>query len=248
VIYLGDDVRQSDVWGHTATVPEEDGKQVIEVGPLPTFLIGVDQAVARSRMSLGFTRQQLPSVFGQPLMNSVALTNYFPQGARGRLTLVCPDGWLVRPKQFEFKLAGGERFERDFQIRLPFDLSNGDCPVRVDVELTAEKNYQFSIFRHLRVGLGDIIVEATSQLSDAGELLVQQRFHNHTDEPVSFRCNLFAPDRRRMRTQILELGRGEDVQTYRLPQGRQLLGQTLWIRAQEINGPRVLSFRFDATE
>jgi hypothetical protein len=38
------------------------------------------------------------------------------------------------------------------------------------------------------------------------------------------------------------------VQVYRLPAGKELLGQTLWIRAEEINGPRVFSYRFRAEE
>ena len=48
--------------------------------------------------------------------------------------------------------------------------------------------------------------------------------------------------------QVLELGRGEDVQSFRLPAGRELLGQMLWIRAEEVGGQRALSHRFRAEE
>ena len=37
-----------------------------------------------------------------------------------------------------------------------------------------------------------------------------------------------------------------DEKLYRLADGKELIGQTLWLRAQEIGGPRVLNYRFPA--
>jgi hypothetical protein len=49
-----------------------------------------------------------------------------------------------------------------------------------------------------------------------------------------------------MSTQVLNQARGSDVQTYRLPNGRALIGQTLWLRAEEATGFRTLNYRFTA--
>ncbi len=49
--------------------------------------------------------------------------------------------------------------------------------------------------------------------------------------------------RRRLRTQIYDLGTGEDRKVYRLPRGSEIVGQTIWLRAEEIGGPRILNYR-----
>ena len=69
---------------------------------------------------------------------------------------------------------------------------------------------------------------------------------NRGEGPVSFRCQLSAPQRRRQRTQVIGLKPGRDDKLYRLADGEELIGQTLWLRAQEIGGPRVLNYRFPA--
>jgi hypothetical protein len=59
---------------------------------------------------------------------------------------------------------------------------------------------------------------------------------------------LYIPDRRRLMTQVIELTRDRDRKIYRLPEGTELLGKTLWLRAEEINGNRTLNRRFVAEE
>jgi hypothetical protein len=90
-------------------------------------------------------------------------------------------------------------------------------------------------------------MELASHLNSLGELEIEQRLINHTDERVSFRCHLSIPNRRRMRTQVFKLPSGEDVQTYRLPGGEELLGQTLRVQAEEVGGKRrILNYTFTA--
>ena len=96
--------------------------------------------------------------------------------------------------------------------------------------------------------LDDVTLEVTSRLNEQGELVVEQKLINKTDDPVSFRCSLFIPDRQRMITQVVDQGRGADVQTYRLPRGSELIGKTVWLRADELTGRRTLNDRFQATQ
>jgi hypothetical protein len=247
-VELDSQLQQSDLWGRPIEPSNKQSGVWIEAGPLPTIVRGLNVAVARSAMSIQFADDRFPSVFGVPHATTITLKNPFPRGASGKIRFRLPEGWQIEPEQVEFKLAAGEQVQADVALRFPFDANSGTQSVRIDVEMAADRSYRFSVDRKIQVGLGDITLEATSQLADNGELVVKQRLHNHTDEPVSFRCDLFAAGRRRLRTQVFDLGRGEDVQTYRLPAGRELLGQTLWIRAEELEGARVLSHRFRAEE
>ena len=67
---------------------------------------------------------------------------------------------------------------------------------------------------------------------------------NHSPTLVDFKCLLYAPGRRRQRMQVFRLGGSPDVKIYRYPDGAQLLGAELWLRAEEVNGSRVLNHRF----
>ena len=63
-MFLGDGVRHSDAWGRELiTEADQEGRRVA-VGPLPTFINGVDAALVRWQMSVELDKSQLPSVFG----------------------------------------------------------------------------------------------------------------------------------------------------------------------------------------
>ena len=73
---------------------------------------------------------------------------------------------------------------------------------------------------------------------------MEQRTLNHTDDLVDFKCFLYAQNRRRQRNHIFRLGRGQDLQKYRFTDAEDLIGTELWLRCEEIGGPRVLNFRY----
>jgi hypothetical protein len=246
IIYLGEDVRQIDLWGRSIRPAEQGHRQVIRVGRLPTLVTGIHGAITRWRLDFSLGQERIPSISNRPHPESFRLQNHFARGVVGRATLVAPEDWKLSPRQTTFWLGDGEQFSQDFGITLPQNASSGRQPLRVDFEVEAERSYRFSVYRHIDVGLGDVYIEIATRLNDQGELEVEQRLINRSDGPVSFRCQLFAPQRRRLYTQIIGLRPGRDEQIYRLPDGKDLLGQTLWLRADEIGGPRVLNYRFPA--
>ncbi|NQU21387.1 MAG: hypothetical protein HQ567_08900 [Candidatus Nealsonbacteria bacterium] len=245
-IYLGENVSQIDLWGNVASPARRDHRQVIRVGQMPSFVTGLNELIARWRMDVMFARERIPSVLGRSHGNAVRMTNHFPEEVRGEVRMTMPKAWSVKPKQFVVQLAQGQSLEQSFTIGLPHNASNGRSKIRLDFEVQGDRPYRFSIYRQMSVGLGNIDVEIATKLNDRGQLEVEQRFINVTDEPASFRCHLYAPDRRRQMSQVVGLGLAEDVHVYRLPDGEKLLGMTLWLRAEEIDGPRVLNYRFVA--
>lgn len=239
-IYLGDDVRVIDVWGRSM-VPQQKGyRQVIEVDRLPKFVVGMSAPVARMRMGAKFALPNIPSVFEYGHLNEIEIENAFPQGIGGILKLVAPEGWQISPDRIDFKLATGERATRPFQIVLPFDATSGPTPIRIDCELTAEKAYNFSIYRELTVGDKELQLDLTTRLGDDGNLIVEQRMVNLGPKPVDFKCFLYAPglDRRRQRMQVFQLTNNWDLKTYTYPHGEEMLGQELLLRAEELGGQR----------
>ncbi|GAB6167381.1 hypothetical protein JCM19992_33810 [Thermostilla marina] len=245
-LYLGEDARQFDVWGRNRPIETHEGRQRVVAEPLPGFVVGVELPLVQWRQSCRLESDNIPSVYGRPFLNKLIFTNGFNQGVSGTARIVAPEGWMIEPAVIPFKLTEQEQAVQPITITLPYDATSGRQPIRIDFLVRAERTYRFSVFRHIDVGLGDIYLEVTTHLNADGELEVEQHFVNDTAVPVSFRCELFAPDRRRMTTTITEQGTGRRVTIFRLSNGQELIGKTLWLRAEEIGGPRILNYRFRA--
>jgi hypothetical protein len=243
---LGENTRQIDLWGRQLPVKKADDGLAVEVGPQPTFVTGLNKEVTRWQIGFRLLADRLPSVFGQRHRNGFDVKNSFPQGVEGTVTLVGPAGWNLQPQRVSFRLAVGETLRQPLDVLLPDNTGSGPHTLRADFEVVTDRSYRFSVYRPIHVGLGDVRIETATRLNEDGELEVQQRLVNDSNLRANFRCQLYAPDRRRMTTQVVVLGRGSDLKIYRLPDGKQLLGKDLWLRAEETDGPRVLNYRFTA--
>ncbi|MCG8586562.1 MAG: hypothetical protein MI757_17810, partial [Pirellulales bacterium] len=242
VMYLGEDVQQIDIWGRRSTPDKQQHRQVIKLGPLPTFITGLSAPIVKWRQSVQFEREVLPSVFGTAHTNAVLVHNAFEQGAGGDIHLRTPGQWRTDPRTISTKLAANEQGRREFRVTLPFTAGSGREEIRIDFDMNVDRRYQFSVYRHMDVGLGDVVIDVTSRVDERGHLVVKQVMTNNTDKEVDFKCSLFVPGRKRLRTQVYRLGRGKDTKVYRLRDGHELVGKTLRLRADEIGGQRTLNY------
>ncbi|MEJ5341071.1 MAG: hypothetical protein WHT09_05840 [Thermogutta sp.] len=248
VLYLGSEITAFDAWGKEVPVENTPQGQAILVGDWPLFVYGVSVPIARWRQRVTLATTRLPSVYGVPYRNQLRFQNTFPEPVSGEAFIATPPNWHVSPRHFTFQLQPGETLEREVFFTLPFDAETGPQPVRVDFRAQGESGYRFSSYHFVEVGLGDVYIEVSTRLDESGDLVVQQVFVNETEYPVSFRCELFAPDRRRQFMLIREQGPGRTVHQYRFPRGKDLIGKTLWLRAEEIGGSRTLNYRITAAE
>ncbi|MEM9351451.1 MAG: NEW3 domain-containing protein [Planctomycetota bacterium] len=249
-IFLGDDrsVQQLDIWGRVKPHKTRGARQLIEVSPQPTFVVGVNPHVAKMRLSVGFESPRIPSVFGIAHRNQIVITNNFKQGAGGTVELQGPDGWQIVPQKIEFKLAAGETTRRPFEVVLPFNADSGDAPITATLRFVADTDYEFSVFRNLEVGDAEIELDVHTRLTDDGNLIIEQRMINHSGEFLDFKCSLYAESRRRQQMRVFKLGPEYDLKTYRYANGKELLGKELWLRIEEVDGPRVFNHRIIAEE
>jgi hypothetical protein len=252
VIYLGDDVTQIDVWGRERKPinrkREGFSRQVIKVTRLPTFITGVDPLIAQWRMRFKFDKDKIASIFGQEQRITYSFSNPFEQGVGGSVKLHLPKVWDASQQTVPFKLSGNERHQKGLHVTLQPSASSGKQEIQVDFEIIATSSVKFSIYRTLEVGLGDIVVELSSRLDEDGNLIIEQRLTNTTDKFASFNCNLTSSKRRRERQQIFNRGRGTTTLYFIFPKGEELLGETMWLRVEEIDGPRILNHQITARE
>jgi hypothetical protein len=248
VLYLGEDIHQTDLWGLVRTPEKRGGAQVVNADNLPAFVTGLSRPIVRWHIDFSLFQECMPSIADVAETNGFRVKNPFPGEASGMATVVVPRGWTVAPKQVAFHLAPGEELRQPISITFPDTAASGRHALRVDFAIQADRAYKFSVLRHIKVGLGDVRIEPQTRLNPENMLEVEQRFINATAQPASFRCELFAPDRRRLAVDVLNQGAGENLHIFRLEDGKELLGKTLWLRATEIDGPRTLNYRFTAKE
>ncbi len=245
-VYFGDRIEQIDLWGraHQPRLSEREGssQHEIAVGTMPTFITGLSEAVARWQVALSFEDHRLASIFGREQSIVMQLANTFPQGIGGQVTLHAPKSWSYDQRPMRFKLAEHDKTQLPITVTLLTDANSGPQPVRLDFEITADRNYRFSVHRTMQLGLDDVQLQLATRLRADGALLVEQQITNLSDQPISFQCILFPPGRRRETRQIIDLGRGRNTLVFVLPNGQDLVGQKLWLRAEEIRGPRVLNY------
>ena len=245
-INLGDPqrVEHIDLWGRARRPQRRAHRQVFQVGPLPTFISGISPEMAMWRMNFELLDAKLEGLYGRPQYPRFRLKNPFRQGAGGTMQINVPKSWGMTPRPLRINMAGSEERVDRMEIMLRSNASSGEERVRIDFKVTADRDYQFSAWRRMEVGLGDVVMEFKTEIDEDGNLIVEQRMINKTDTSVNFKCFLFPPNRRRLRQNVLNLSRGTNLKVYSLPDAEDLVGQTLWVRAEEIHGSRVLNYRF----
>jgi hypothetical protein len=247
-LYLGRNVQQIDVWGNSTT-PAIDGKrQIIETGELPIFVLGADEAVIRFRLGLQLAHSKLPSQFGVRHKTGVQITNTFSTPINGVMRIDAPDGWRVSPDRHELRLNPGQTVSVPFDWHIPLNGTTGKQDVQFDFDVTSDRRYEFSAFAPVEIGQGDLQMILQSRLSPEGDLIVDQTVRNESDTPLALKCHLYVPGQRRHRAQVFAPAHGESQFTYTIPDGQALIGELMWVRAEEISGDRVLSQKFVAKE
>ncbi len=247
-LYLGRNVQQVNVWGQSTTPPIDGKRQVIETGPLPIFVLGAEENVMRFRLALKLADPKLPSQFGVRHRTGVQLTNTFSTPINGTMRINAPDGWRVSPDRHELRLNPGQTVTVPFDWHIPLNGTTGRQDVRFDFDLSSDRRYEFSAFAPVEIGQGDLLMVLQSRLSPQGELIVEQTVRNDSDQPLALKCHLYVPGQRRHRAQVFAPAKGESQFTYTIPDGQALIGELMWVRAEEISGDRVLSQKFVAKE
>ena len=121
------------------------------------------------------------------------LKNTFGQSVGGEVTLHAPRSWSYDSRPLRFKLSEADATRLPVSVMLQSDANSGPQPLRLDFDITAERNYRFSVHRTLQLGLEDVQLRLTTRQREDGALLVEQQITNLSDFPISFQCILFAP-------------------------------------------------------
>jgi len=245
-LVLGSNVKQIDPWGRNLPVRSGPQGQQVVVGPVPTFVVGLNPYLVAWRQQCRLAPSTLPSIPGQSHTTILSIANVFTREISGSATITAPQGWLIEPSELRFRLLPGESTEQQLRITLPFDAACGLHPLSIDFSLQEVANGRFRVFRQIDVQPEGLHIQIDSHLNGQEQLQVTAEISNLSQRPLSLRCHLFVPGRRRSTQLVSNLQQGTKSITFRLDDGRKLIGQTLWLRVEQIGGSQVLNYRFTA--
>ncbi len=261
--YFGEQPIAVDLWGRRTKLPvsqraaSQSGEsgfsppvtQTVDVGPVPTIIRNCSTFVSRWRLAAKFEKGRISSEFGQH-EDALLVSNTFPQGISGKAVIHFPPGWDVDPHQWTLQAAAGENFKLPLLLTFPPEADLGDLRPSIDFEVTADRPYRFSMFLPYRLGLGDVELTVVSRRTPDGRLEVEQKITNNTEplEVLDFNCRLVVPRQIRQQHFVTRLGHGEDKRIYVVPNAAALRGGQLWLRAEQVNGRRVLNYHWTVEE
>ncbi len=242
-IVLGNRPQRVDLMGNTSAVlrPKDAvGTTDVEVGPMPSFVIGIDARLAQLRSSFAFDNPLVESSF-QAHTRTLTFTNPYATAISGRLRLTGPTGWTVTPQAPNFNLNPGETYRGPVTIEFPYSSVAGAKTVMCTVDLQADKSQQIKVPVGLRLGLGDVGLE-TIALRDGNDVIVQQMITNYTAKPIDYTAFVTLPAQARQERLVTALKAGATIiKKYRFVNVSVAKEQKIRSGVRETDGTRVLN-------
>ena len=247
LIYLGDSVQHIDVWGKQSTLANEVVKgrvvQRVPIGPLPSFLVGLDPDLLALRMSVELGQRQIDSLLGQKQQVSVLYTNPTEKTIAGEIQLHVPDNWKLEERARSLELSGGGEQTENFDVVLSNSATIGDYEIPIDLEVLSTPPKQITVYRKLRVGPDGLDVHVTTRLVNGSELRVRVEITNKSDDAQSYDCLLFPGEGRQYQRRFVTIRPRETVErSFAWPDAAELVGKPILLRAVEHDGRRVLNY------
>lgn len=251
-LFLGDGIEAMDLWGRPLEVIETKSdrnlpEQRLAVTPWPILLRGVSVPVANWRMRFELEQKSLPSTLAQRTEIPITVENTLGRSAVGTVTLSAPSLIQAGVTTTRLQLNAEERSHIALPVPLRNDASAGKHALRFDFQVSSDKEYNFSAYDTLTLGIGDVELQwDTVELTDRNATL-RVELTNMSNKSVSFDCKLFPPLQPYRRFQITEAPPGQTVRDILLPLVASGDNSVLWIRCEELGTGRVLNYRIMLT-
>jgi hypothetical protein len=252
LIYLGDDVRAVDVWGQSTELPVEpigdQPVQRIKIGPMPTFVIGVDPTMLAFRMSVDVKEKQLDSFLGQVQKLSVTFTNPTSASLTGKTRIEPPKTWTVESPSYGWEALGRRPAIQSFDVVLSNAATIGKYELPIQFQIDTEPPKLFTVYRNVSIGPEGLDLTVNTKLLASGELRVRIELTNRTRYAQSYDCVLFPPPGRQYKRRLITI-RPDETQSREIlwDNGAELIGKRMLLRAIERDGRRVLNYSIDVT-
>lgn len=248
---LGERPVRLDVWGNATPLlsaakqdsqanPDDTDSLMVDLGPMPVFLLDIDGKLAQLRASVGIDRPLLESSF-EPHRRHLHFTNPYPQAISGTVKLLAPPGWNINPPTSVFNLNPGETFDRELTIEFPYNSFAGTKTIEAQFNVQADRQSSFTVPITLRLGLSDVGMRSLA-LRDGHDVIVQQIISNYGEAPINYSAFAIVPDQARQERLVTNLAPGKTViKRYRFSNVNIPAAAHIRVGIKQISGTRILN-------
>ncbi len=238
MIQLGKAERQIDLWGRpTALQRAEDGRQIVQLTPMPVLIDGIERWLIDFRTSLGLQPRMVET--GVELVtHTLTMANESRRAITGRVQIAVPESWDVSPPSFEVNLLPRGEGAHSVQIRYPHSAPAGVKEVLAKITL-AGSGYYLEVPLSIELGLSDVDVSGLAVVQGK-DLFLRHVVTNRSRDVLNFRGSTNVPGRERQYRPFSNLRPGDtQVVEYRISGGASLIGSKVRLGLLELNdGPR----------
>lgn len=251
-LYLGENIQVVDVWGRARELPNEiQGNQYVQripVGPIPTFVTGVDPLLLALRMSVQLAPAQLDSFLGEPQRLSISFGNPTQESLVGQVLLRSPETWSIDSPKQSFEMLAGQQTSLHFHVVLGNTSRIGSYELPIQFATDTVPPRVITVHKQVMVGPEGLALNVATRLDPNGDLRVQIEMTNHTEVGQSYECMLFPSAERQYQRCFISIPPGQTVRR-EVPwrNGDHLIGKQMLLRADQQNGLRVFNHSFEIT-
>ncbi|MEM9645406.1 MAG: hypothetical protein AAF989_10455, partial [Planctomycetota bacterium] len=250
-MYLGENVRQVDVWGRSTPLEMESNGvhsvHRIPVGRVPTFLVGVDPTLMAFRMAVELEPDHLDSLLGREQPILVRYANPTNRSLLGALHVEAPPSWSIRSPSRPLEMLASRSGMQEFNVELGYDATVGkyEVPLRFEFQTTPPRT--ITVHREIEVGPKGLKLEATTRMIGS-EMLVQLEVTNSGPRTRTYQLVLFPRNERKDKRLIMSIDPGKTIKRFfALRDGEELIGQPMWLRAVEQDADQILNYTIIGT-
>ncbi len=234
-LYLGDDVEVRDLFGTRETPLVDDARMRIPIGPLPRFMVNLDEPLVETILSFRMDSAERPPRQGRvPL--GLSFTNHFQDRSFGGLRIEMPPRWRAEPSEIPFDIRGGSGWEGKFDIEAPpYAASDGTEHVFRFLLIFSRPSgaRAVEVYKYLQLRDPAWNVRVQWSRGEDGTIRLQQLLRMQEGGPRILVSYLMVPGEGE-RTQgvgWVRAGESREV-TYRVPERAWLPGMALGLREQ----------------
>jgi len=248
-LYLGERVTAKEERGrsvdiHTIDTPSGP-EQRLDFDKWPIVIDGIDPRVARWRMGIAIEDSRLDPLVGQTQELKVRFANPFAEPVAGQVTVIAKS-LLSEERRSSFELDGNSNGNISASLQLRPDANTASASIQLKFTIQGDKPISFVVDQEIQIGTSDFDFETRYEIDGDNRLKLIIDATNHQSTPLHFDCMLLIPNRPRERTQISGL-KDRITKTIVLEDAASLIGETLWLRCEQISTNRVLNYRIEIT-
>ncbi len=241
-------VRVVDLFGNERTVERSDLGHIVELGPEPIFIEGVDAELARFRAAFRVAPSRVESTAERHAIELI-LRNPWTIAINGDLRIVEPADWSFTPRAQVFALGPGEEIRLPVAVSFGLAAEAGRLRLRAETRLVAGERYP-TITLDAPIDLAltgvELLPSYQVQREDGREdLVVTALIINTGDRPTTLTSYAQAPGQKRLQATISGLEpRAAAVRRFVFPgAAKELLGADVQVGVIEAVGLGRLTHR-----